>query len=308
MEAKFKTTLTVAITLYKPTNKQIDNWSNCIDDIFKGIGENKIQFIFLSDNPSIEKWVEEKISKIIKKYNSVIYIPTEENVKRVKTVLNNLDIVTSNFLKFADPDDILIPKQLFKDLETIKEINLNSIILHSYNTVKKEISYPNINKKRRFFWHASYNPNTIYPVNILKKINWRNNFLIWSDDLLGVKTKLMGGEITKKRSISFYLNHRHAGVSTVKEQSYSMDLYNDSIKFLDEIIYEKITEKNLIKKMTGKPNLFFIKQNFLSLEMNKSLNRFEKIDLYRSLIFKSNIIRENIWLKFLWNKYLNKFS
>lgn len=293
----------MCLLFFDPKKFELDNHISTFIEIESRIinKDYKIQYIILSDNPNLDKQTIEYISSRISG-TEILFIPTNKNGARVKTIIDNLSLVKGKFLKSIDPDDLLIPVQTINFIDNfLIKAKDKSLTIYSYNAVYQKIYFNEIDSinNKVFFRKRSFNPNSVYPTKILRKLNWNFKFLIWSDDLLGFLLVKNGAKVIYKPEYHFYLNQRHAGVSTTKNSHNSMKFTNDSLKFLDIAnieINSKKDEKNF-RNNSGKPNVWFFERYCEDSIFNNKLTNEEKIKYIEKIYIKIEDY-EDIKLKF----------
>lgn len=309
-----KKELTIILTIFTPTLRELNNYLYSFSKINEYYDtreiENPIQFLILGDNPNIPKDIEDFLVENFSKLENLEYKPCKENLVRLGQVFKHLDLVKGRYVKTVDPDDYLIPNKTVDFVENViknTEEN-NRLIIHSYRTVENiDIYWEAIMhcKHKVFFKNQSFNPNSVYPLEIIKKINWDNRTLIWSDDLIGFYLLNEGAKIKSERSSKFYVNLSHNGVSTTDGPHSNMRFYNDSCEFLKlakKKIGNDINKQLMFSHITGKPSYWFCKQIYEDLYWNTSINRFKKAKLMKQFLKEvesiSNLKGHWRWFKF----------
>lgn len=275
--------ITFILTIYEPKIYELDNQLETFKFI-KKISYFKsydIQFLIINDNPNLGKRVENYLIKESKK-GIFEYFPCKENGARVKAIFDHKKYIKGKFVKAVDPDDLLIPELTINFIDKVLLYSKdNSLIIYSYNTVNEIIKFSTYKslENKIYFKNRSFNPNTVYPAKILKRIEWNFKLLIWSDDLLGFLMVMNGAKVIEKPKYNFYLNNQHAGVSVTKTFHNNPRFTYDSINFL-KIAKSKIKKNKdfkKFKKISGKPNLWFFERFCDDLLLNKSFDPKEKI-------------------------------
>lgn len=319
-----KKELTIILTIHSPVIRELRNYKHSFETLSKFYKDKKIdnpiQFLILSDNPNLNKDIEQYIEENFLDIENFTYVPCEENLVRLGQIFRNMNLIEGRYIKAVDPDDYLIPEETFEFVENVvKKIESdNHIIIHPYRRTNSlglywetamEIEHDT------FYKNASFNPNSVYPTKILKEIDWDFKLLIWSDDLIGFMLKLKGAEIYEDRLSKFYLNSAHAGVSTTTGPHKNMRFYNDSLFFIkkaSELINKDENKYSLFKILTEKPSKWLCKQIYIDLYWNKSINRYKKIKLLKNIyrLINNLSIEDNDLVKFqkrtIWSLLLNK--
>ena len=314
--------ITFVLTAYNLSQREINNFNNSINEINRiyketyGLNhiDNPIDFLILSDNPEIPLFNEENFIKLEKNNKNVKYIPCDKNRVRLGQVFKHIENIKSRYVKTIDPDDYLIPDFTVKFIESfLKDFQDNeSIIIHSYNVVRDFDIYHETLEfvgNKIYFKNKSFNPNSIYPLSILKKIKWDWKILIWSDDLIGFLLYLNGAKLASARDYGFYLNLSHGGVSTTEDFHRSMRFINDSILFL-EIVLDFIKgdefKTNMLISLTAKPSFWFIDQIRKDLYLNESIGRIKKLFLINKVLKLSKKIYDKE-KNFFWFRVATRF-
>lgn len=289
-----KIEISFVLTIVNPSEREIDNYMHSfekINDHFKSKAFFPAEFIILSDNPELDESLEKRIKKLSKNLNNFYYYPCKENKVRLGQVFNKIDKINGKFIKTCDPDDYLDPDKTIHFIENfLPKTKGDEIIIHSYNRVFGfDIHYETIDfvEHKIFFMNNSYNPNSIYPTSIMRKIDWKKNILIWSDDLLGFLLIKNGAKLLAARNHYFYINLAHGGVSTTKLFHSNDRFYNDSIEFLKCAISEINGDNKLLAHffaLTDKPSIWFAKQISTDLSLNTSLNFFKRFFRMRKIL------------------------
>lgn len=276
--------LTIALTIFDPLESELDNYFYSFSEI-KKLTDNEdfeIQMIILSDNPKLSKEKTDYINKKVSEYSFVEYVPCVKNGLRVKLIFDNINLIRGRYLKTVDPDDFLIPNETVDFVkDVINNINDDKLIIFSYNRVSEEITFKNYRDLNKSFFYKcnSYNPNSAYPMSIMRKVKWNFKLMIWSDDLLGYLLLKEGAEIYEAPDQSFYINRGHAGVSVTKNKHMSNRFFEDSMKFifisLDNIKNED--DKKLFKSITNKPARWFMYQILNDIFLNELDSNDEKL-------------------------------
>lgn len=297
---------TIALTIYNPKIIELENYFYSFRKINEHYSvDNPFQFLIISDNPELSKEITFFIKDNISDIENTQFIETKENLVRVGAVLKNLDKIEGRFVKMADPDDFLIPDKTINFLnECLMSANENSLIINSYRTTNNLITIDNFQEINQnvFYWWNSFNPNSTYPVSILKKIKWDFKLLIWSDDLLGFMLLNQGAKILKAKEHSFYLNNKNNGVSITKNHHNSMSFYNDSMLFFSKVKEIAKNDKKKIRifnRISSKPNLWMFKQVWIDLDLNTELSLSKKKELFKEFYnssLKVGHFQINIWV------------
>lgn len=310
--------ITFVLTAYSLSQREINNFNNSINEINRiykeeyGIDHinNPIDFLILSDNPEIPSFNEENFIDLEKNNKNVKYIPCDENRVRLGQVFKHIENIRSRYVKTIDPDDYLIPNSTVKFVENfLKDFKDNeSLIIHSYNAVRDlDIYHETIEfvDNKIYFKNKSFNPNSIYPLSILKKIKWDWKILIWSDDLIGFLLYLNGAKLASARDYAFYINLSHGGVSTTEDFHRNMRFINDSILFLQialDFVNEDEFKTNMFITLTAKPSFWFINQIRRDLYFNESIGRIKKLFLMNKVLKLSKKIdgkeKNYFWFRF----------
>lgn len=281
-----KKILTILLTIYDPKEYELENYFYSFNEINERYSkvENPFQFMIVSDNPNLSLEKEELLTTFEKKIDNLKYYPAKENLVRVGAALKWKDEISGKFVKLADPDDFLIPDQTISYVEEhLMKIDEKSLVINSYKTTGEKITIDNFKtlKYKIFYWPNSFNPNSVYSASILKSIKWDFKLLIWSDDLLGFLMLMNGAKISKAKNHAFYINQKHAGVSTTKDTHTSMRFYEDTILFFEKAFKasgNSFKSRFSFKRITSKPNFWLFKQCFNDLELNSSLTKEQKIE------------------------------
>ncbi len=285
--------LTITLTIFKPTIEEIKNFFfsvEKINEIYRD-KENLVQFMIISDNPELDEEVVNLIEKKVNELNefeNIEFIGTNENLGKTWQIFRNLERIKGDFVKMADPDDFLIPNETVDFIEEkLKKLPKNSLIINSYNQVFEKITKENFTnlENKRFFKKASFNPNSTYPLEILKKVIWDFNLLIWSDDLLGYMLLKEGANIVEIPDNYFYINQSHAGVSVTKAKHSNMKFYNDTILYLSKVEEMTKTDFDLaaFKMITEKPSKWMLEKVANDLSYNESLTAEERFSLLKKV-------------------------
>lgn len=274
--------LSFVLTIFNPTIKEIKSNLNSFEKILNltNSKEYNIEFVIINDNPLIDK----NILNLIEEYKNNFYfkfIDCDVNGGRVKPLFDNLDKIEGTFIKTLDPDDLLIPEDTVNFIDDILVLaDIDSLIIYSYNVVKEFNNFTNVlqDNNEIYFKANSYNPNSVYPTNILKKIKWKFNLLIWSDDLLGYLLIINGAKILEAPEHHFYVNNSHLGISTTKTPHKNPRYLFDSIKFMI-ISLENIStsqQREMYFSITNKPSIWFFNRICEDIILNKSFSLTEK--------------------------------
>lgn len=298
--------LNICLTLYKPDQIELNNYllafkkiNQIIKDEYKNRRNNLINFSVISDNPKLED--NEEIKNILNKFKRIKnleYFSTSKNRKKIGQIINKIDKIDAKFIKLCDPDDLLIPEETIKTSLEIDNIKGNTIIIHNNKKTRsiQKIVFENIDNiiLWEYFSLISFNCNSIYPVNIFKKIkaenNWKFKHTVWSDDAINISMQKYNPDYTYLPNFSPYINVPHSGISKTKSKHKNKEFYNASIDLIKLLSKEyKNFNKNLI---TDKPNLFFLKNVLNDLILYKK-NKFIKIWKYLYLLLLIDIKLRN---------------
>lgn len=294
-----KKILTVTLSLYKPSLDELNNFFYSVREInylYDSFGENQIEFLIVSDNPSlcveITNFIESEINKITETHQNIKYVPAVENLGKTWQIIKNLDKINGRFIKLADPDDFLIPKDTFEFVSNFlaHQNEGDLIVVNSYNRVFSEIKVENFSKleKTIFYKENPFNPNSTYSKSVIEKVDWDFNLLVWSDDLMGFIAIKNGAKIIGAPEHKFYINSAHAGVSVTKKQHSNLRFYNDTILYLDKVkeISNNQDDLKLFNQVTQKPSAWMLEKVYDDLDLNISLSDKEKIVMKETVFSK----------------------
>lgn len=243
--------ITIIITIYNQQYYEIKNWLNYKDEL----SNNKdIQFLFLIDNPNINK----NILNLIKK-SKAEYKLYDKNYGKFYIVKDACDknLVKGRFIKICDPDDLILPKSLIGFKEIISNLNKNqNYLILTRHAIINQGYYTNNNFQNKYkilrtFNKLPVNCNTVFSTEIIKKFEKKyKNLSKCSDILLSIEALLQKETlliIIEKKW--FYIYNRNKGISSYNKFSYNKkELKNEYKKlFFDTYKYLKILKKLLPK-------------------------------------------------------------
>lgn len=227
-------TLTIALTIYKPTNKELVKWSQ----IFDSIKDERVEKIVISDNPTLID-VEKNFSSDVK------YHVNKINLGKARTVVEVAKISNSKFLKTVDPDDSLGKSNITKLIDELEKTP-NSIVIHPYF-----VSF--FKKKPRMEYRGpvakTSNWFSIWPTQQLKEVKIKFTKTFGEDQTIGNKLISMGSDV-KSIKTPFYKYNFGVGMTTLDKNTPKevVDNYSSEVEFfLSEIkdIYPDITNKEI---------------------------------------------------------------
>lgn len=201
ISAVHKKTITLIVTIYKPTKEQINYWAN----IYKRAKKKKgIEVQFLVDGTFVDlpNFISGK---------DIFY--SHKNLGKLLLIYDHIKSgnVVTDYFKACDPDD-LISIDLLSESFNITEDNL--IISYWFTYVDKrpnDCSESNIRSIIETVKNGQFdsfgNAWTIYPTNTIKNdtIFSRERFNQIDDQLLGYISYYNGGMIHHMKSLAFYL-------------------------------------------------------------------------------------------------------
>lgn len=265
--------ITLLITFYNPTDKQISYWES-----FYKKYSNKINLHFLVDNPNLR--FSDNIKNIF--YN-------ENNIGKFKTIYNHIKagfVETSHF-KIVDPDDLISIRNFGK----IPDLKKGKIYLFNgsrgddlEDKSQKNVDYF-ISKSKKLIWKASFgNSWTILPTNKIYDDEFYSGINIFAadDQLLGF-ISLANNASVEYIDISFYWYTMFNGnTSCINLNTY----LKNCISTFKEI--KSIVKKSGMDKYSNWPfNHKFSKERIENCkghnyrENKKLLKKLKKISIYK---------------------------
>jgi hypothetical protein len=250
MKTKIVKRITILLTLYKATEKDIKYWLSIKEDIKK-----LSDFVVVVDG--VDKISNELINEYSKFGADVVYL--KNNLGKAGAVIEGSRKIKTDHFKSVDPDDRIDLKNLKKFTAEYSAVDLKGIhIVNSWFTkflfLKIKKSYKNSD------FIMSKNWSSIYPTKEISEINNFSTRTLGEDQFLTSKLNSVGIK-QKKMNIPFQTYIYKKGVSTPKKHwtPEQKDLFiKEVILFIEDI---KKIDENLIEK-------FNIGQYWLNLNVD----------------------------------------